>query len=61
VWVEVPPRFTEMQQQVPDLARQWRFETRQLFQTYIGRGHRVVDFAIDRERGGGRYLLARGE
>lgn len=61
VWVEVPPGFTEMQQQVPDLARQWRFETRQLFQTYMGRGHRVVDFAIDRERGGGRYLLAREE
>jgi predicted GNAT superfamily acetyltransferase len=61
VWIEIPPQFTEMQQQVPDLARQWRFETRRMFQAYMGAGHRVVDFAIDRERGGGRYLLARAE
>jgi predicted GNAT superfamily acetyltransferase len=58
LWVEVPPGFTEMQQQAPDLARDWRFHTRAIFEAYFGRGYRAVDFELDRERGGGRYLLA---
>ena len=60
VWVEVPPRFTEMQQQAPELAREWRFHTRDIFEAYFGRGYRAVDFELQRERGGGRYLLALG-
>src|SRR5262245_2881071 len=58
VWVEVPPRFTEMQQQAPDLSRDWRFHAREIFEAYFGRGYRAVDFELQRERGGGRYLLA---
>ena len=58
VWVEVPPAFTAMQQNVPDLAREWRFATREIFEAYFGRGYRAVDFELDRERRGGRYLLA---
>jgi predicted GNAT superfamily acetyltransferase len=58
VWVQVPSGFTEMQQQAPDLARDWRFHTREIFEAYFGRGYRAVDFELQRERGGGRYLLA---
>jgi predicted GNAT superfamily acetyltransferase len=47
-----------MQQEVPDLARGWRFHTREIFQRYFGRGYRAVDFELQRELGGGRYLLA---
>jgi predicted GNAT superfamily acetyltransferase len=59
LWVEIPPSFTDMQQQAPELAREWRFKTREIFQAYFGRGYRAVDFELQRERGGGRYLLAR--
>jgi predicted GNAT superfamily acetyltransferase len=43
----------------PDLARQWRLGTREIFQTYFGRGYRAVDFFLAREHGRGQYLLAR--
>lgn len=58
VWVEVPMRFTEMQQQAPDLALEWRFKTREIFQTYFGRGYRAVDFDLQKQVARGRYLLA---
>jgi predicted GNAT superfamily acetyltransferase len=60
VWIEIPTGFTEMQQQSPDRALQWRMDVRQLFETYFGRGYRAVDFVLQREAGFGRYLLARG-
>jgi len=59
LWVEVPMGFTEMQQQAPELALEWRHHTRELFETYFGRGYRAVDFELRRQNGGGRYLLAR--
>jgi predicted GNAT superfamily acetyltransferase len=59
VWVEIPERFTEMQRDAPALALDWRLRTRDIFQRYFARGYRVVDFALDRESGRGRYLLAR--
>jgi predicted GNAT superfamily acetyltransferase len=59
LWVEIPVGFTEMQVDAPDLARRWRFETRDIFTTYFSRGYRAVDFVLNRERGFGRYLLAR--
>jgi predicted GNAT superfamily acetyltransferase len=55
VWVEVPASFTEMQQQAPELALEWRHHTRDIFETYFGRGYRAVDFELGRRR----YLLAR--
>jgi predicted GNAT superfamily acetyltransferase len=58
VFVTVPARFTEMQQQEPDLARSWRQATREVFTAYFGRGYRAVDFILNREQGGGAYLLA---
>jgi predicted GNAT superfamily acetyltransferase len=57
VWVEIPPAFTEMQQAAPDLALEWRLHTREIFETYLGRGYRAVDFDLGRRR----YLLWRGE
>jgi predicted GNAT superfamily acetyltransferase len=59
LWVEIPTGFTEMQHQAPDLALAWRLHTREIFETYFARGHRVVDFALNRDGGCGRYLLAR--
>jgi predicted GNAT superfamily acetyltransferase len=60
-WLEIPTGFTEMQQHAPELAMGWRMHTREVFETYFGRGYRVVDFALDRAAGYGRYLLARPE
>ena len=58
VWVEVPTGFTEMQQEAPDLALDWRLQTREIFKTLFTRGYRAVDFELQREHGRGRYLLA---
>jgi predicted GNAT superfamily acetyltransferase len=54
VWVQIPASFTEMQQQAPDLALEWRHHTREIFETYFSRGYRAVDFELARRR----YLLA---
>jgi predicted GNAT superfamily acetyltransferase len=58
LWVEIPSRFTEMQQEAPDLALEWRLHTRDIFRTYFEREYRAVDFELQRETGG-RYLFAR--
>jgi predicted GNAT superfamily acetyltransferase len=55
LWVEIPAAFTEMQQHAPDLALEWRHQTREIFETYFARGYRAVDFELGRRR----YLLAR--
>jgi predicted GNAT superfamily acetyltransferase len=54
VWVEIPPGFTEMQQEAPELALEWRHHSRDIFETYFARGYRAVDFELGRRR----YLLA---
>jgi predicted GNAT superfamily acetyltransferase len=54
VWVEIPPGFTDMQQEAPELALEWRHYTRDIFETYFARGYRAVDFELGRRR----YLLA---
>lgn len=59
VWIEIPTGFTEMQQQAPERALQWRMDLRQMFEAYFGRGYRAVDFELQREMGFGRYLLAK--
>jgi predicted GNAT superfamily acetyltransferase len=61
LWLEIPTGFTDMQHQAPELAMAWRLQTRDVFETYFARGYRVVDFALDRKGGLGRYLLARPE
>jgi predicted GNAT superfamily acetyltransferase len=58
LWVEIPTGFTELQIEEPSLAMEWRMATRAIFTTYFARGYRVVDFALDKAAGRGRYLLA---
>ncbi|HLT27672.1 MAG TPA: hypothetical protein VK047_13385 [Zeimonas sp.] len=55
--IHVPARFTEMQQSEPDLALEWRMQTRELFTSCFARGYRAVDFLRHRDEGGA-YLLA---
>ena len=59
VWIEIPTGFTDMQQQAPDRALQWRMDVRRIFENYFAKGYRAVDFVLQREHGFGRYLLAR--
>ena len=58
--VEIPTGFSDMQQRDPGLALDWRLATRRIFQHYLGRGYRVVDFFLSRAAGRGQYLLAGG-
>jgi len=58
VLVEIPTGFGKIQAEAPDLALQWRLATRRIFQAYLGRGYRVVDFFLAREAQRGQYLLA---
>jgi predicted GNAT superfamily acetyltransferase len=55
--VEIPLDFQRMLSADPPLAQQWRLETRAIFQHYLARGYRVVDFVHDRAQGRGQYLL----
>ena len=59
VWIEIPTGFTEMQQRAPDRALAWRMDVRQMFDEYLAKGYRAVDFVLQRDSGFGRYLLAR--
>ena len=59
LWIEIPTGFTQMQQQSPERALQWRLHVRQMFQAYFAKGYRAVDFVLQREAGFGRYLLAK--
>lgn len=57
VLVEIPMGFGEMQATRPELALDWRLATREIFQSYFGRGYRAVDFFLSREARRGQYLL----
>ncbi len=59
LWIEIPTGFTQMQQQAPERALQWRMHVRQMFQAYFAKGYSAVDFVLQRDAGFGRYLLAR--
>lgn len=59
LWIEIPTGFTEMQQRSPERALAWRMDVRQMFEEYLAKGYRAVDFVLQREAGFGRYLLAR--
>ena len=58
--VEIPTGFAEMQQDDPSLALDWRLATRAIFQAYLPRGYRVVDFFLSRHAGRGHYMLMQG-
>ena len=59
LWIEIPTGFTDMQQRAPERALAWRMDVRQMFDEYLAKGYRAVDFVLQREAGFGRYLLAR--
>lgn len=59
IWIEIPTGFTEMQQRAPDRALAWRLDVRQMFEDYLAKGYRAVDFVLQRDAGFGRYLLAK--
>lgn len=59
IWIEIPTGFTQMQQQAPERALAWRMDVRQMFQEYLAKGYRAVDFVLQRDAGFGRYLLSK--
>ena len=59
VLIAVPPDFTRLQQQAPDVAIAWRLGIREAFTAYFSRGYRAVDFLFNRSTGGGAYLVVR--
>jgi predicted GNAT superfamily acetyltransferase len=58
ILVEIPMEFNEIQARAGELALAWRLSTREVFQAYLGRGYRVVDFFLSRAARRGHYLLA---
>ena len=59
--LEIPRDFSNMQVQVPELAKHWRMTVRELFKTYFSQGYLAVDFVLDRVAGRGWYVLRRSE
>jgi predicted GNAT superfamily acetyltransferase len=59
LWIEIPTGFTEMLQRAPERALAWRMDVRQMFEAYLAKGYRAIDFVLQREAGFGRYLLAK--
>jgi predicted GNAT superfamily acetyltransferase len=57
--VPIPPNFLEMQQLDTALALEWRLGLREVMTAAFTHDFRVVDFFIDRENGGGSYLLSK--
>ena len=55
--VAIPGGFTDMLTGDPGLALQWRLATREIFNHYLPRGYKVVDFEVHADRQHGRYLL----
>ena len=58
VLVEIPGHYDEILLSAPSLALEWRLETRKIFQAYLSRGYRVVDFFAAPDKSRGQYLLA---
>ena len=56
--VEIPVGVAELQLEDPALALEWRLATRAIFQHYLSRRYRVVDFFLSRQSGRGHYLLS---
>lgn len=59
ILVEIPMGFNDIQARGGELALAWRLSTRDIFQAYLGRGYRVVDFFLSKSARRGHYLLAR--
>ena len=55
LWIEIPTGFTEMQQQAPERALQWRLDVRQMFQRT---SRRAIARSISSAAGGGLWPLS---
>ncbi len=60
MWIEIPTGFTEMQQRAPERALAWRMDVRQMFEDYLAKGYRAVDFVLQREAGFGTVSAGQG-
>lgn len=60
---EIPVNFQELRTKDFGLARDWRFFTRELFETAFQAGYIVTDFIFDQNQGSprGLYVLTHGE
>lgn len=60
---EIPADFLQLKSQDFALARDWRFFTRELFETAFEKSYIVTDFVFDQNNGDPRgfYLLTHGE
>lgn len=56
---EIPSDFSKLKEENFSLARDWRFFSRELFETAFSTGYIVTDFIYDRSRS--FYVLAHGE
>ena len=56
---EIPTDFVTLKDADFSLARDWRFFSRELFETAFAAGYIVTDFIYDRSRS--FYVLAHGE
>ena len=60
---EIPSDFMALKSADFSLARDWRFFTREFFETALGKGYIVTDFVFDQTAGAPRsfYILTDGE
>jgi predicted GNAT superfamily acetyltransferase len=58
---EIPPDFLTLKSADLALARDWRFFSRELFETCFAAGFLVTDFVFDRASGRSLYVLVDGE
>jgi len=56
--VEIPANYDDIQKSDDALALEWRLASRAIFQSYLRRGYRVVDFFLSKKQRRGQYLLA---
>ncbi len=61
--VEIPSDFLSLKEADFALARDWRFFSREVFETAFEKGYLVTDFVFERSEEGGRsfYVLTHGE
>ena len=61
--VEIPTNFMQMKEKDFPLARDWRFFSRELFETAFAKNYIVTDFVFDANEGSprGMYVLTHGD
>lgn len=58
-FVAIPMRFQKMKQTNFELAKQWRMETRLVFQTLFDEGFQATDLLLDRDQALSYYVLTK--